>query len=178
MPHPGPLLCLLPSLTRGRAVAQPDCAAPPPRCRRPGQYRSAVADVDSVSCIFYVIFSGGKRSKDIKQPDVRRVKDPALHPVSFIISETGVILWFFDRLRKAPALLAPEPSFFLESYFASTTEILISFSASLRSNAPPSATLTPSSYSVPSARVSTPVPASSVIVHSSLLTSASFPSAP
>ena len=25
-------------------------------------------------------------------------------------SETGVILWFFDRLRKAPALLAPEPS--------------------------------------------------------------------
>ena len=29
---------------------------------------------------------------------------------------------------------------FLESYFASTTEILISFSVSLRSNAPPSAT--------------------------------------
>lgn len=82
----------------------------------------------------------------------------------------------FDRLRKAPALLAPEPS--LKSYFASTTEILISFSASLRSNAPPSATLTRSSYSVPSARVSTPVPASSVIVHSSLLTSASFSSAP
>ena len=26
------------------------------------------------------------------------------------ISEAGVILWFFDRLRKAPALLAPEPS--------------------------------------------------------------------
>ena len=88
---------------------------PPPRCRRPGQYRSAVADVDSVSCIFYVIFSGGKRSKDIKQPDVRRVKDPALHPVSFIIPEAGVILWFFDRLRKAPALLAPEPSLSLTS---------------------------------------------------------------
>ena len=67
---------------------------------------------------------------------------------------------------------------FLETYFASTTEMLISFSVSLRSNAPPSATLTRSSYSVPSARVSTPDPASSVIVHSSLLTSASFPSAP
>ena len=25
-------------------------------------------------------------------------------------SETEVILWFFDRLRKAPALLAPKPS--------------------------------------------------------------------
>ena len=79
-------------------------------------------------------------------------------------SETWVILWFLTA--------------FLESYFASTTEILISFSVSLRSNAPPSATLTRSSYSVPSARVSTPVPASSVIVHSSLLTSASFLSAP
>ena len=67
---------------------------------------------------------------------------------------------------------------FLEPYFASTTEMMISFSSSLRSSAPPSATLTRSSYSVPSARVSTPVPASSVIVHSSLLTSASFPSAP
>lgn len=143
MRHPGPLLCLLPSLTRSRAVStarlrrrhtaapwsataawrrspsvgriRPWQRRPPPRCRRPGQYRSAVADVDSVSCIFYVIFSGGKRSKDIKQPDVRRVKDPALHPVSFIISETGVILWFFDRLRKAPALLAPEPSLSLTS---------------------------------------------------------------
>ena len=94
------------------------------------------------------------------------------------ISETGVILWFFDRLRKAPALLAPEPSFFLESYFASTTEILISFSVSLRSNAPPSATLTRSSYNVPSESVSTALPASSVIDHSSLPTSASFPSAP
>ena len=31
-------------------------------------------------------------------------------PVSFIISETGVILWFFDRLRKAPVPKAPEPS--------------------------------------------------------------------
>ena len=30
-------------------------------------------------------------------------------------SETGVILWFFDRLRKAPALLAPEPSLSLTS---------------------------------------------------------------
>ncbi len=39
-----------------------------------------------------------------------------------------------------------------------TTEILISFSVSLRSNAPPSATLTRSSYSVPSARVSTASP--------------------
>ena len=110
MRHPGPLLCLLPSLTRGRAVSTARLRRLPPRCRRPGQYRLAAADVDSVSCIFYVIFSGGKRSKDIKQPDVRRVKDPALHPVSFIISEAEVILWFFDRLRKAPALLAPEPS--------------------------------------------------------------------
>ena len=30
-------------------------------------------------------------------------------------SETEVILWFFDRLRKAPALLAPEPSLSLTS---------------------------------------------------------------
>ena len=67
---------------------------------------------------------------------------------------------------------------FLEPYFASTTEILISFSVSLRSNAPPSATLTRSSYSVPSESVSTALPASSVIDHSSLLTSANVPSAP
>ena len=67
---------------------------------------------------------------------------------------------------------------FLEPYFASTTEVLISFSVSLRSNAPPSATLTRSSYSVPSDRVSTAAPVSSVIDHSSLPTSASFPSAP
>ena len=54
---------------------------------------------------------------------------------------------------------------FLESYFASTTEILISFSVSLRSNAPPSATLTRSSYSVLSESLSTALPASSVIDH-------------
>ena len=67
---------------------------------------------------------------------------------------------------------------FLETYFASTTEMMISFSSSLRSSAPPSATLTRSSYSVPSESVSTALPASSVIDHSSLPTSASFPSAP
>ena len=66
----------------------------------------------------------------------------------------------------------------LETYFASTTEMMISFSASLRSSAPPSAMLTRSSYSVPSDRVSTAAPVSSVIDHSSLPTSASFPSAP
>ncbi len=71
-----------------------------------------------------------------------------------------------------------DPEAFLESYFASTTEILISFSVSLRSNAPPSATLTRSSYSAPAESVSTALPASSVIDHSSLLTSANVPSAP
>ncbi len=91
----------------------------------------------------------------------------ALHPRFFHyirISETGGFCSFLTA--------------FLESYFASTTEILISFSVLLRSNAPPSATLTRSSYSVPSESVSTALPASSVIDHSSLLTSANIPSAP
>ena len=41
------------------------------------------------------------------------------------------------------------PVVMIEPYFASTTEIIIFFSASLRSSAPPSAILTRSSYSVP-----------------------------
>ena len=56
-------LCLLPSLSRGRDVAPTRLRRPLPRCRRPGQYRSAVADVDSVSCIFYVIFQAASAAR-------------------------------------------------------------------------------------------------------------------
>ena len=34
---------------------------------------------------------------------------------NFLAIFVEVILWFFDRLRKAPALLAPEPSLSLTS---------------------------------------------------------------
>ena len=63
-------------------------------------------------------------------------------------------------------------------YFPSTTESLISFSASLRSNAPPSATVTRSSYSVPAVSSVTVLLSSSVIDHSAGSTFASLPSAP
>ena len=88
------------------------------------------------------VFSFGKRY--VKQRSAR-----FFHYIR--ISETGGFCSFLTA--------------FLESYFASTTEILISFSVLLRSNAPPSATLTRSSYSVPSESVSTALPASSVIDH-------------